>query len=164
MCTVASFPGPTQKIGKGAWCHLQYVPSYVTHPNNHIRLCHRLVMFITCKCSKECYNCQWTNVIPLLQTKTADIAHTGICASDTRPLSRFLGGAWEWGYVHWVKYIRRESVIAVLFKTTLKLLNWLFEFPFVQKTCVPGVVLRHFVPRTDRLQLSVVILPVWKWL
>ena len=34
---------------------------------------------------------KWTNVIPLLQTKTADTAHTGIFASDTRPLSRFFG-------------------------------------------------------------------------
>ena len=32
------------------------------------------------------------NVIPLLQTKTADTAHTGIFASDTRPLSRFWVG------------------------------------------------------------------------
>ena len=32
------------------------------------------------------------NVIPLLQTMTADTAHTGIFASDTRPLSWFLGG------------------------------------------------------------------------
>ena len=31
-------------------------------------------------------------MIPLLQTKTADTAHTGIFASNTRPLSRFLGG------------------------------------------------------------------------
>ena len=40
-------------------------------------------------------------MIPLLQTKTADTAHTGIFASDTRvtrPLSRFLGGAWGRGY------------------------------------------------------------------
>ena len=47
----------------------------------------------------ECYNWQWTNVIPLLQTKTADTAHTGIFASNTRPLSRFLGGAWGRGYI-----------------------------------------------------------------
>ena len=33
-------------------------------------------------------------MIPLLQTKTADTAHTGIFASNTRPLSRVLGGAW----------------------------------------------------------------------
>ena len=31
---------------------------YTTHPNNYI-LCHRLVTFVTCKCSKECYNWQW---------------------------------------------------------------------------------------------------------
>ena len=37
-------------------------------------------------------------MIPLLQTKTADTAHTGIFASNTRPLSRFLGGAWGRGY------------------------------------------------------------------
>ena len=30
-------------------------------------------------------------MICLLQTKTADIAHTGIFASVTRPLSRFFG-------------------------------------------------------------------------
>ena len=30
-------------------------------------------------------------MIRLLQTKTADTAHTEIFASDTRPLSRFLG-------------------------------------------------------------------------
>ena len=46
----------------------------------------------------ECYNWQWTNAIPLLQTNTADTAHTGIFASNTRPLSRFLGGAWGRGY------------------------------------------------------------------
>ena len=39
-----------------------------------------------------------TYSIPLLQTKTADTAHTGIFGSDTRPLSRFLGGAWGRGY------------------------------------------------------------------
>ena len=38
-------------------------------------------------------------MIPLLQTKTADTAHMGIFASDIRPLSRFLGGAWGRGYV-----------------------------------------------------------------
>ena len=32
-------------------------------------------------------------MIPLLQTKTADTAHTEILASDTGPLSWFLGGA-----------------------------------------------------------------------
>ena len=32
-------------------------------------------------------------MIPLLQTKTADTAHTGIFASNIRPLSRFFGGA-----------------------------------------------------------------------
>ena len=37
-------------------------------------------------------------MIPLLQTKTADTAHTGIFASNTRPLSRFLGGVWGRGY------------------------------------------------------------------
>ena len=31
----------------------------------------------------ECYNWQWTNVIPLLQMKTADTAHMGIFASIT---------------------------------------------------------------------------------
>ena len=39
----------------------------------------------------ECYNWQWTNVI-LLQMKTADTAHTGILASNTRPLSDFWAG------------------------------------------------------------------------
>ena len=34
-------------------------------------------------------------MIPLLQMKTADTAHTGIFVSDTRPLSRFLGGAFN---------------------------------------------------------------------
>ena len=33
--------------------------------------------------------------------------------------------------VHWVHSIRRKSVIDALFKTTLKLLNRLFEWPFV---------------------------------
>ena len=36
---------------------------------------------------------QQTNVIPLLQRKTADTAHTGIFVGVTRPLSQFLGGA-----------------------------------------------------------------------
>ena len=47
------------------------------------------------------------------------------------------------------------------FETTLKLLNQLIEWPFcvkLQQAHVPGVVLRHLVPRTDQLQLSVVIL------
>ena len=35
--------------------------------------------------------------------------------------------------MHWVKYIR-ESVVAVLFKTILELLNQLFEWHFV-KSC-----------------------------
>ena len=47
---------------------------------------------------QECSNRQWTNMIPLLQTKTADTAHTGIFASVTRPLSNFLGGALGQGY------------------------------------------------------------------
>ena len=34
-------------------------------------------------------------MIPLLQTKTADTAHMGIFVSDTRPLSQFLGGAFN---------------------------------------------------------------------
>ena len=94
-------PRPHPKIGKGAWCHLQtfpYVPSQhitqliliITFTSDLVRLSHG-------KNSKECYNWQWTNVIPLLQTKTADTAHTGIFASNTRPLSRFLGGAWGRG-------------------------------------------------------------------
>ena len=67
--------------------------------------------------------------------------------------------------VHWVHSIRRKSVIDALFKTTLKLLNRLFERPFVYEygkfqSCVRSVVLRHLVPRTDPLQLSVVILSV----
>ena len=37
-------------------------------------------------------------MIPLLQTKTADTAHTGIFASVTRPFPQFLGGAWGRGY------------------------------------------------------------------
>ena len=37
-------------------------------------------------------------MIPLLQTKTADTAHTGIFASVTRPSPQFLGGAWGRGY------------------------------------------------------------------
>ena len=37
-------------------------------------------------------------MIPLLQRKTADTAHTGIFVSVTRPLSQFLGGAWGRGY------------------------------------------------------------------
>ena len=37
------------------------------------------------------------DVIPLLQTKTADTAHMGIFASVTRPSPQFLGGAWGWG-------------------------------------------------------------------
>ena len=40
---------------------------------------------------KNVVNWQWTNVIPLLQTKTADTAHTGIFASVTRPSPQFLG-------------------------------------------------------------------------
>ena len=53
----------------------------------------------------------------------------------------------------------------MLFKTTLKLLNRLFERPFRVRlckfqSCVQGVVLRHLVPRTDPLQLSVAILSV----
>ena len=63
MWTLASSPGPTLKIGKEAWCHLRKFP-YV--PSKHIMQlvliitfqCHRLVMFVTCKCSKECYNWQ----------------------------------------------------------------------------------------------------------
>ena len=47
---------------------------------------------------KNVVNWQWTNVIPLLQTKTADTAHTGIFASVTRPSPQFLGGAWGRGY------------------------------------------------------------------
>ena len=40
-----------------------------------------------------------TNVIPLLQTKTADTAYTGIFASNTRPLFPILGRAWGRGYL-----------------------------------------------------------------
>ena len=54
---------------------------YATHPNNHIYVID-LVRLSRGKNSKECYiietecyNWQWTNVIPLLQTKTADTAH-----------------------------------------------------------------------------------------
>ena len=36
-------------------------------------------------------------MIPLLQTKTAYTAHTGIFASVTRPFPNFLGGAWGQG-------------------------------------------------------------------
>ena len=38
-------------------------------------------------------------MIPLLQMKTADTAHMGIFANNTRPLSQLLGGAWEQGYI-----------------------------------------------------------------
>ena len=38
------------------------------------------------------------DMIPLLQTKTADTACTGIFASDTNPLSQCLGGTWGRGY------------------------------------------------------------------
>ena len=34
----------------------------------------------------------WTNVIPLLQTKTADTVHTGIFSSDTKPFPDFWVG------------------------------------------------------------------------
>ena len=70
---------------------------YTTHPNNHISYIIDLLCSSRGKCAKECYNWQWTNVIPLLQMKTADTAHTGTLAGDTRPLSRFLGGAWGRG-------------------------------------------------------------------
>ena len=39
---LASSPGLTQKIGKGAWCQLQNISVcaesayYATHPNNHV--------------------------------------------------------------------------------------------------------------------------------
>ena len=107
-------PRPHSKIGKGAWCHLQKFP-YV--PSQHITqliliitlLRHRLVTFITCKCSKESYNWQWMKIIPLLQTKTTDTAHTGIFASNTRPLSRFFwvgpGDEANW----WVGWLVSES-------------------------------------------------------
>ena len=42
-------------------------------------------------------------MIPLLQMKTADTAHTEIFASNTRPLSRFLGPgdeAMDWAHNH----------------------------------------------------------------
>ena len=42
---------------------------------------------------QECSNRYWANVIPLLQMKTADIAHTGIFASVTRPFSHFWAGS-----------------------------------------------------------------------
>ena len=50
-------------------------------------------------------------MIPLLQTKTADTAHTGIFASN-RPLSRFLGGAWGRGYA----LVSRASHIFLYFR------------------------------------------------
>ena len=46
----------------------------------------------TCTC-QEFSNWQWTNVISLLQMKTADTAHMEICASVTRPFS-------QWAYLH----------------------------------------------------------------
>ena len=56
-------------------------------------------------------------MIPLLQTKTADTAHTGIFASNTRPLSRFLGGAWGRGYawesLAWYIFSRDYDVIKI---------------------------------------------------
>ena len=49
------------------------------------------------------------NVIPLLQTKTAD---TEIFASDTRPFSDFLGGAWdEAKYHHSTKLYQKLSQV-----------------------------------------------------
>ena len=42
---------------------------------------------------KNVVNWQWTNVIPLLQMKTADTAHTGIFASCDQALSLIFG----WG-------------------------------------------------------------------
>ena len=41
---------------------------------------------------KNVVNWQWMNVIPLLQTKTADTAHVGIFASVTRPSPQFWAG------------------------------------------------------------------------
>ena len=40
----------------------------------------------------ECSNWQWTNVIPLLQTKTAATAYTEIFVSVTGPFSHFWAG------------------------------------------------------------------------
>ena len=39
-----------------------------------------------------CNNWQWMNMIPLLQTKTADTAHTGIFVNVTRPFSHLWAG------------------------------------------------------------------------
>ena len=39
-----------------------------------------------------CNNWQWMNMIPLLQTKTADTAHVGIFVNVTRPFSHLWAG------------------------------------------------------------------------
>ena len=58
---------------------------YATHPNNDI------LYVIDALRSSRASALRNVNVIPLLQTKTADTTHTGIFASNTRPLSQFLG-------------------------------------------------------------------------
>ena len=52
-------------------------------------------------------------MIPLLQTKTADTAHTEILASVTRPFSQLLGGAWGQGY-------RVASILPCLLMSVIK--------------------------------------------
>ena len=43
-------------------------------------------------CVKNVVNWQWTNLIPLLQVKTANAAHMRIFASVTRPFPQFWAG------------------------------------------------------------------------
>ena len=86
---LASSPGPTQKIGKGTLAKIPVCAKsahYATHPNNDI------LYVIDPLRSSHASALRNVNVIPLLQTKTADTTHTGIFASNTRPLSQFLGG------------------------------------------------------------------------
>ena len=60
-------------------------------------------------------------MIPLLQTKTADTAHTGIFASDTRPLSRVLGGAWGL----YLTYMKNKFANVKLCSTHVTATRWL---------------------------------------
>ena len=74
----------------------------------------------------ECYNWQWTNVIPLLQTKTADTAHMGILASNTRPLFLFLGGAWDEARIDHLKVFECAHL-----EFTVSIMHMLFLVYFV---------------------------------
>ena len=85
-------------------------------------------------------------MIPLLQTKTADAAHTGIFASNTRPLSGWGLGTrlllnWEWNVKMYLSgltlsLVKARTLIDLCPSTALKLWFRVIDFADQNAVCV----------------------------